>query len=72
MYYVSTNIKDCEDYEKAVTEGEGFKDENPLYHWSIIVKKYNEDLWAVHAHPNYPSDMETVENVFHFSEPFEL
>lgn len=60
------------DYDRRVTEGRKLNTEDPRFNWSNPEKKYDEDLWAVHAHPDYPSEMETSETIFHFRESLEI
>lgn len=59
MYYTGTE-QDCKAYDAEVSKKERYqKGDN----WATPVKHQKQDLWAVLAHKNYASNLETVDNL---------
>lgn len=61
MYYIGTKIE-CENYNDIVSQGQNY-DGVKTVKWADIKNHYNQDLYAIIAHENYPSELQTIENL---------
>lgn len=60
MYYIGTE-QECIAYDQEVTAGEKYP--SKVFNWANPKKKHDEDLWAILAHEDYPSNLDTVETL---------
>lgn len=58
MYYKGT-YEDCINYDKIVSEGEGYSGVTKNFDTPIKFK----DGYAIKRHPKYPSEMSIIENI---------
>ena len=59
-YYIGT-YEQCSEYDKEVTAKEKYVGDE--IHWMKPVAKPDGSIYAIKAHPKYPSDMQILENV---------
>ena len=70
MYYISNNINDLIDYVEQVNQGENYNGTTTT--WANIIKHYNQDLWAVVAHPKYIDNFQTLDKLEGWTEQTEI
>jgi hypothetical protein len=58
------------DYNNLVTQAQNYS--GVTNKWADVIKHYNQDLWAVIAHPNHTSTLNTIENLEGWHNPEEL
>ena len=66
-YYTSTIEQDLIDYLNEVNQGQNYSGVTTT--WADIVKHYAEENYAILAHPNYPSNLATLDNLDGWYEP---
>lgn len=59
-HYTSTNIGELEAYNEEVNQGEGY-DGVYTTNWAEVISHPNGVDFAIVAHPDYPSDLESLE-----------
>lgn len=52
MSYYIGNIESCQAYNKTVTTAQKYK--GVTNKWAVVLKKENEELYAIKKHPKYP------------------
>ena len=67
MYYISTIEQELIDYLESVNQSENYNGTTTT--WANVIKHYNQDLWAVKAHPRYESNLATLDNLEGWYEP---
>ena len=60
MIYVGS-LEQCENYNNLVTTEENFTSSTDR--WADIMKKPDEELYAIQKHPNYDAEMNIVESI---------
>lgn len=59
MYYIGTEAE-CQAYNDEVTQGSNYDMVNCL-RWADIVEHKDGALFAIKAHPNFPSELTQLE-----------
>jgi len=67
MYYESNIEQDLIDYLESVNQSENYNGGTTT--WSNIIKHYQEDRYAIIAHPRYESNLATLDNLEGWYEP---
>lgn len=67
MYYTSTIEQDLIDYLDLVNQSENYSGGTTT--WSNIIKHYQEENYAIVAHPRYTSNLATLDNLDGWYEP---
>lgn len=62
MYYISIDRSELENYNKLVTASEGY-DGKFTTAWADIIEHKYGNLFAIFKHENYPTDLDTIDNL---------
>ena len=62
MYYISNDRSELENYNKLVTDSEGY-DGKFTTQWADIIEHKNGGLFAIFKHENYLAELEEIHNL---------